>query len=863
MSTIKEIWCMPHSHLDVGYTHPQPLLLELQSEYIDQAIDICRRTANYPEESRFCWTIEANYVLKRWLETATPESIGWLKKLIREKRICVTAFPMHTTPGCDLNEMIHMVAELDELRAETGADIKTAINHDVNGEPWTLGQVMLDSGVDFYLTGINIHFGGIPFARPASFMWQQADGRKLRTFIGEHYSLFSQFMFTQEHSTARMQEGVEEYVTRLQKNGYRKEFAFLTATNPPLYDNNCPDMELPDLIRKYNEEGHEQKIRIVTADMLRERIMQEEALPVYGGDWTDYWNFGCASTARETRVSRLAKQALQEAEVVECFHGETKPQYRRVKEEAYEDAMIFDEHTWGASQSVTEPDSPETYSQLTHKVEYAYKAADLAGYALSWQMERLCKNPYQSNGMEGIVVVNASDAVQTTEVKYPVSYEEDFRQLSALRSKSYVPYFHNSEEMAEGGLLTLQPFSYRVLPFTELTARKKESDGCAGTCVVENNSIRTPYYQVKLDESGCIRRLSVLQSGRELLNETGEYGLFEPVLERIDDSKNPAVRATLFPRDVDLGNRSISQWNRDWKSLHITGICTDWKIESEKYRVTLVRTLTLPGTEKMEQKITFYTYKPDVHMTVAFTKLPVYEPESLYFTVPLKMNEGWECSYDTAGEIVKLDEEQMGNVCRDWVTVDSGISMYESGSCVSLFCPDAPMVQPGGFGFGRENHRIDRKKNPLLLAWTLNNYWDTNFMADQSGRMEFSYHLVYTDHFDAKAFLEEGIRSKKPSMVGAAVLAQPEEKTFLLTEGRSKVLHMYPSAEKGAINILLKNPEDGEDSCILKFPTLKIAEAELVTPQEKVITSLKAEIQQVCVKVPARSFRIIRIRKEK
>ena len=164
---------------------------------------------------------------------------------------------MHTTPGCDLNEMVHMVAGLDALREETGADIKVAINHDVNGEPWTLGQVMLDSGVDFYLTGINIHFGGIPFARPASFLWEQSDGRKLRSFIGEHYSLFSQFMFTQEHSTERMQEGVEEYVTRLTKNGYQKDFAFLTATNPPLYDNNCPDLELPDLIRKYNEEGQD------------------------------------------------------------------------------------------------------------------------------------------------------------------------------------------------------------------------------------------------------------------------------------------------------------------------------------------------------------------------------------------------------------------------------------------------------------------------------------------------------------------------------------------------------------------------------------------------------------------------------
>ena len=53
------------------------------------------------------------------------------------------------------------------------------------------------------------------------------------------------------------------------------------------------------------------KIRIITAQTLREKYRKEmEQAPVHRGDWTDYWNFGCASTAKATRVSRRAKKHL-------------------------------------------------------------------------------------------------------------------------------------------------------------------------------------------------------------------------------------------------------------------------------------------------------------------------------------------------------------------------------------------------------------------------------------------------------------------------------------------------------------------------------------------------------------------------
>ena len=857
---IKEIWCMPHSHLDIGYTHPQPILMELQVDYLNQALELTEKTKDYPENAQFRWTVEANYVLKEWLKTADNSQIRRMQDAVAQGRICLTALPMHTTPCCDAREMTGMLRDIKELEEQFHTKIQIAINHDVNGQPWSMGQLLLDSGIDFYLTGINIHFGGLPFERPYFFQWEMADGRRLPSYLGEHYSMFSFFSETWEHSTDKMHKGLAEHAAFLEKKGYNKDVMFLTATNPPLYDNNCPDAELSDLIMKYNEEQHEWKIRIITAQTLREKYRKEmEQAPVHRGDWTDYWNFGCASTAKATRVSRRAKNTLHMSETLECFTGAGDAHYELVKKECFKNAMIYDEHTWGASQSISEPDSPEVCSQLIHKEKTAYQAADLAGYLLGSQIEALCSNPYQSNEAEGIVLVNTSQDEQEVEAAYPVQYRKKERQLSALRCKNYIPYLENREEMENGGIWTVPPFTAKVIPFAQLDEKKKECEGLRGQFQREGNILSTPFYRIDLSEEGRIIQLSEKENGKPLLDESRGWSLFEPVRETIDETMAPAVRSVLYGDNITDRHTDVSQWNHDWKPVHCIQKVKNWEIREQDYSISVITHGELPGLKQITQTITFYAYSSYIRVETSFYKEPVVIPESLYFAVPLKMQPDWKCSYDTAGEVVELDAGQLGNVCRDYLTVDTGVGIYDEEHCLTLACPDAPMIQVGDFHFGKENRSIARTENPLLLAWPLNNYWSTNFLANQSGSMAFTYECNFHKEFTGRILRKDGIHGKGSVVTGIAVHAEEEARRLISVSGSSTLLNLYPAMDKKGIILILKNTSEETDLFQVTGNVFDIVSACFVNPQEDEISSIEVNGKCAGIIMPPGGLRLVKL----
>ncbi|MFO1521160.1 MAG: hypothetical protein U1G05_03810 [Kiritimatiellia bacterium] len=84
------------------------------------------------------------------------------------------------------------------------------------------------------------------------------------------------------------------------------------------------------------------------------------------------------------------------------------------------------------------------------------------------------------------------------------------------------------------------------------------------------------------------------------------------------------------------------------------------------------------------------------------------------------------------------------------------------------------MAMAGGFHFGPPPDAVPRDEHPLLLAWPLNNYWNTNFPLAQPGPVRLRYGLLTHAEFDPARMLREAALHANPVLVHPAFGAGPD-----------------------------------------------------------------------------------------
>ena len=416
---IKTIAIVHHVHTDFGYTdHPQRAKLE-HVQYLDDAIDYVLASSHYPEGARFCWTQEQLYPLRQWWERASEARKEKFFEAVKTGRLEITGTPFNVTAFMDRDEWDVAMHWIEDSLWDA-CNIRSAMQIDVNGMHTAGMEMAYDRGVRNLWIGPNFYLGVPPMPAPSAFWWQITEGKKLLVWLNAAYNdvypLFNEnwrqgpvpnysdlryrppeagdIWACDEESVRKAYERCRKSIARMEGKpmddgdesfgftksklygGYDHEVLLASMTSQWRLDNDPPFYPIVDFVKKWNEMGLQPKLVLCTVSQAMDMMLQErgDTLPTYTGQWIDWWANGNASAPLEFAWSREAKRTLRSAEspVFGPLTQEQKAAVRQIRE----DLCMYDEHTFGSWQSVSNPYSFANRSQAAEKNIYVYRALD-------------------------------------------------------------------------------------------------------------------------------------------------------------------------------------------------------------------------------------------------------------------------------------------------------------------------------------------------------------------------------------------------------------------------------------------------------------------------------------------------------
>src|SRR5690606_21243899 len=155
----------------------------------------------------------------------------------------------------------------------------------------------------------------------------------------------------------------------------------------------------------------------------------------------------------------------------------------------------------------------------------------------------------------------------------------------------------------------------------------------------------------------------------------------------------------------------------------------------------VVQQFEAPGVLNLLTQVAFLpSFAPWVEFESWWEMTQETHPEATYLCFPFDVPEA-KARDDLGGQSLLVDEEQLPGVCRDYFTVQRWADLSNDSFGVTIAAPDNPMVQFGGFHFGRNQERFELER-AHFLGWMTNNYWQTNFQAHQPGRVQARYRIL-------------------------------------------------------------------------------------------------------------------------
>jgi alpha-mannosidase len=813
----RELYLLPHSHNDIGYSDLQVKVERDQWRYLGEGIALARKTADYPPEARFKWNVEILWPLRSYLAQAGEAGRREFVEAVRNGWVGLEAPLANELTGlCSPEELVHLTDYARRLVEECGLPpLVTGMISDIPGSIWSLVPALALAGVKYFSSGPNyVPFytdGGdrIGFTSRAwgdkPFYWVSASGRCRILFwmAGRGYSWFHGL--NQGNLGRSGERPIFDYVRELAAEGYPYDMIQVRYTVGG--DNGPPDPLLSDQVRAWNEKFVSPRLVIATSRQMFEEFERRhgDSLPSFRGDMTPYWEDGAMSSARETVLNRRAVDRLLQAETLWAMLAPAACPLEDI-DRGWRQALLYDEHTWGAANSVSEPDAPEVKTQWDYKKAFALEADRLSREMLDRALRGSGRVAEAATGPRGqaIEVFNTSSWPRTGLILVPA-------RLSRLGDRAVddggrpVP----SQRFSTGELALLArnvpglgSKRYLIGPGGAWSEGAVRAEGN----VLENDSLRLTVDRA----SGAVS--SLVWKGRDIEFVDGRRGLglndyfYVPGRDPRDARRNLQPRITVKESGPLVGSLLV---------------------ESEA-----------PGCRLLSRELRLVQGLDHLEIENTLDKKAVRTKESAHFAFPV-LSPGGTMRYDTGWGVVRPGADQLAGACLDYLSVQNWVDVSGPDSGLTWASPDAPLVEPGTMtdetltAGGTRSWKERIEPGTTFFSYAMNNYWHTNYRADQEGLVAFRYGLRPHGVFDAAAAKRFGIEFAQPLLVAPAGRGTTPAPLLRVSPASVIVTSARPSRDGKALILRLYEAAGRPDTVSLETPGFEGAAIFLSSPAEE------------------------------
>ena len=869
------VFLVHHSHLDIGYTDPQDLVLRHHMTYLDSVLDLIGATDSWPAPAMFRWTVEANWPLRYWLANRPTRSVESFVAGVRAGRVDIAALPftMHTE-ALSMDELTRQLWFIDELRERYDVRIDSAMQTDVPGATLGLLSALVDADVRNLAVAHNYAGRSVPhladgkrLTRP--FYWTDGAGRKLCVWYtdtphGVAYMEGNMLGLADDYEV--VSDLLPEYLACLAQRTYPYSVP-LFGWKPPadddsepapypfdilhlrvqgaFADNASPSIVPAEIVRRWCSEWVYPELHLSTNreffDVAEDRLAG--SLDEFGGDWTDWWADGIGSAARPLAFNRRAQSTVRSAQTLNLIAdklvsdgAEAAATWPTEVARTYDEMALFDEHTWGAANPWEDALDKMNSGALQWDRKAAFASAALeraerlaaAGLA---RLEPLWAAPESSLG--AVVVLNPTSWTRTdlVTVFLPESRFGDAPQLDIVEpsARQAVPSTVEDQQHAahrpRGRHLSFIAHDVPPLGFALYELRPGGDGNLVPALPASEPRIGNEHFEVEFDlGEGCIGRIVERNSGRDLVAANAPFGFNQYIYDRYATAPHiNHLSSRITAEDLSLlGSRSVAGH----------AVVTERSATPVWERLTV--RLAGRGVRWLETTLTALRGVNRVDITNRLSKVGTDQKESAFFAFPFNAHQA-ALRYEITGGTSSPTSPHVPGSARHMRAIRHWASVTTDRSTIVWITNEAPLVEFGNLHlpYAPFPATLEPESDNVttIYSWIHNNIWDTNFPSRQQGEIKFNYAVSSAPAGGDDTLARQTAAAVTMPLV--ALLVRPSETSTLPAQGSFcevsrpdvEIVALAPSRRGHDLVALLQSHVAEPAQVDVRFPLMTVARA--------------------------------------